>query len=624
MEQTLTTILVAELTGLEKTGDTGGGISDKILKDHLVTVDRIVTEHHGKLLGNAGGSLAAQFSSPSDAVRCAVVLEKTFHASAGDQSIHIGIDQGDVAIENGRVRGDGIKSASELQKRFEGIVISRAVQDQLRDDHGVLTEELGEGSDGAYRVRAKDIRINAAAPPATFQQVLPKFTFVAGAALVLVLIAAFTIQDQFSYDFEPADLTKYEFELPEKPSIAVLPFDNLSGDPANDFLGDGLTETIIAVIATSPDLFIIARNSVFTYRGKPTKVQQIAEELGVRYVMEGSVHVQDDRMRVVAQLVDALDGKHLWAEQYDYELTDIFKLQDDLTGKILEELEVQLTRGEQSRAWINQWRELPDGLEMFRFFVEGRRAYQQFSLEAHQKSEELWSEYYKRYPEDWGSNLLMGWIHYQKVIMRITGDISGSIGTAREFANRSLDYSKGNVDAELHILLASLDKLQGDHDSALIHVDQALQLSPGLSSINNAAAWIKMKTGQTAEGVELQRRAMRLEPSYSMAMPLQLAFGLMKLGQYGEANAICQSIIASEANAWIKNLAFHLLTYIAVSQNEYVKARGYVIDLLKINPNANVDTYYATWMFDVLDQGFVDRYMAALRGSGLPQNPPGN
>ncbi len=625
MEQGLTTILVAEITGLERSDDTGGSSSDKILDDQIVAVDRLVADRNGDLLGNAGRSLAARFTNASDAVRCAVELQETIGASVGDHNVRIGIDQGKITIENGQVRGDGLTSATELQYRNDGvgICVSSSVHDRIAGDDSLAIEKIGEGNDAAYRIRSKVSGDGAPTIKTPIRHVWRNAAFVAGLAAVLIIIAAVTWQGRFTYDFEPADLTKYEFELPEKPSIAVLPFDNLSGDSANDYLGDGLTENIIAVLATSPDLFVIARNSVFTYKGKPTKVQQVAEELGVRYVMEGSIQVQDVRMRVVAQLVDTIDGKHLWADKYEYDLNDIFTLQDDLTGKILEEMEVRLTRGEQTRDWITPWREYPDGLEIFRLFVEGRRAYQQFSFDGHRKSEQLWGEYYKRYPQEWGSNLLMGWIHYQKIIMRLTDDIVGSIGASRRFANRAIEFNEGNTTAEVHTLHASLDMLQGKHESALTHVDEALQLQPGSSNTNNAAGWIKMKSGKTAEGVELQRRAMRLEPSYPLSMPLQLAFGLMKLGQFGESNAICQSIIASDANAWIKSIAFHLLTYIASSQQEYDKARGYVSELLKINPKANIKTYYQTWMFDVLDQEFVDRYMSALRGAGLPENPPG-
>ena len=148
---------------------------------------------------------------------------------------------------------------------------------------------------------------------------------------------------------QPADQSKFAYKLPDKPSIAVLPFNNMSGEPSQDYLEDGLTENIISVLANSPNLFVISRNSSFTYMGKATKVQEVAEQLGVRYVLEGSVQKSGEKLRVTAQLVDAVDGKHLWAERFDRKLDDLFAVQDEITAKISEELQIELTVGEQGK-----------------------------------------------------------------------------------------------------------------------------------------------------------------------------------------------------------------------------------------------------------------------------------
>ena len=151
---------------------------------------------------------------------------------------------------------------------------------------------------------------------------------------------------------EPANPAKMAFELPEKPSIAVLPFDNFTGDPKQEYISDGLTESIIAVLSTSPDLFVIARNSSFTYKAKPVRVQEVAEQLGVRYVLEGSVQREGDKILITAQLIDAISGVHLWAERYERQLDSVFDLQNDITQQILVEMHVNLTRGAANRQML--------------------------------------------------------------------------------------------------------------------------------------------------------------------------------------------------------------------------------------------------------------------------------
>lgn len=614
MERTLTTILVAELTGLEKTVDTGGGISDKILKDHLVAVDRIVTEHHGKLLGNAGGSLAAQFSNPSDAVRCAVVLEETIHASAGEQSIRIGIDQGDVAIENGRVRGDGIKSATELQKRFEGIVISGSVQDQLIDDIGVATEELGEGNNVAYRVRAKDRGINTETSPATFRQVLPKFTLVAGAALVLVLIVSFAIQDQFSYDFEPADLTKYKLELPEKPSIAVLPFDNLSGDPENDYLGDSLTETIIASLGSLPDLIVIARNSVFTYKNKPTKVQQVAEDLGVRYILEGSVQREGDKVRVVAQLIDAVDGKHLWAEKYSEEIESLFDVQDAISEKIAEEMEYNLSFGELAR----RWRQDMGTPENYRRMRQANEWFQLWNVEGHRKAELEINDLAEKYPDAAGMLVWLSLIFWQKTLLGIDGEFAKNLEIARQHAEAAESIMGEDVTAALHIQFANIEMTSRSCELATKRVQKALELAPSRSGVQSVGGYVLAWCGEHQTAIEMLRLAMRLEPQFPRWYPAVLAEAHAFSGQTDEAKSMALAVVDLKEDVTEKRWMLGLLIKLAFTEGRHSQAREYAKQLIELEPSITVPKLSHRYIL-LQHPTFLAEFETALSAAGVPK-----
>ena len=410
---------------------------------------------------------------------------------------------------------------------------------------------------------------------------------------------------------------RMKFKLPEKPSIAVLPFDNLSGDAAQDYIGDGLTENIIAVLATSPDLFVIARNSSFTYRGKPVQVQEVAERFGVRYVLEGSVQRSGDNLRVTAQLVDAIDGRLLWAERYDRKLKDIFALYDDITQQILLAMQVKLTIGEQAR----YWREAAGDPESYRLFVQGRARFQTFSREGHLDAEKLWTELFNRNPDAAIGNGLLGWVHLQKIWLGLSKSPETDLAKVRKYGEQSLSINEEGFNA--HAVLAWVDVLELKFDSAIAHANRAAELSPTGGDANALAGSVKVYSGQPAEGVELLKRGMRYEPDHAHFMPLDLAYGLRMLGRFDESKAISNGLLESSvedvrAQIWsLGNLAI-----ISMWEHDETSARQYINRMLEIEPNANIARWKRSSYF-TKDQAFVERSMAAARKAGLPEHPPG-
>ena len=208
---------------------------------------------------------------------------------------------------------------------------------------------------------------------------------IVGAVAVLVLAVAVRVWQFYdrSPTVEPASIEKMAYPLPEKPSIAVLPFDNMSGDPEQEYIADGLTENIITGLSLIPEMFVIARNSVFIYKGKPVKIRQVSEELGVRYVLEGSVQKSGDRLRVNAQLIDALKGHHLWADRYDRELKDLFKLQDEITLKVVNALQLKLVIGGAKESWHKT-----DNFEAWSHNVKAGRLFDRFTKKDNHKARE--------------------------------------------------------------------------------------------------------------------------------------------------------------------------------------------------------------------------------------------
>ena len=226
------------------------------------------------------------------------------------------------------------------------------------------------------------------------------------------------------------------------------------------------------LLATSPDLFVIARNSSFIFRGKATKVQHVAEQLGVRYVLEGSVQRAGDKLRVTAQLVDALDGRHLWAERYDRELSDYFAVLDEITNEILVAMHVKLTVGQDAKSY---WKYSKD-LETYRLIIQASALFQSRSLDNHREAERLIKEALVREPENSAANMWMGYLHRQKVQLGLSKDPKGDFAKARQFAEKALSSDEENAVA--YLLLATLDLFAGDYETATAHADRALELSP--------------------------------------------------------------------------------------------------------------------------------------------------
>jgi adenylate cyclase len=382
----LTAILSADVAGYSRLMSEDESATVKTLETYREVMSTLIKQHRGHVIDSPGDNLLAEFTSVVDAVQCAVAVQKEFQARNVDlpenrrMEFRIGINLGDVIEEGDRIYGDGVNIAARLESLADpgGICVSKTAFDQIETKLPLGYEYLGEQSVknipkpvGAYRVLmeprvtvAEEIEKKKALPVWRRKSILA-----GGVALALVVIAALIWNFYFRPPpIEVASVEKMAFPLPDKPSLAVLAFDNMSGDPGQEYLADGISENIISALSKISKLFVIARNSAFTYKGKPVKVRQVSEELGVRYVVEGSFQKSGDRVRITAQLIDALKGNHLWSKTYDRDLKDIFTLQDDITKKILTVLQVELTQGEQARAWARG----TDNLEAYLKLLEAR------------------------------------------------------------------------------------------------------------------------------------------------------------------------------------------------------------------------------------------------------------
>jgi adenylate cyclase len=331
VERRLAAILAADVAGYSRLmGADEEGTLERLKALRRELLDPKIAEHNGRIVKTTGDGLLVEFASVVDAVRCAVAVQQampernTGVAADNRIELRIGINLGDVIVEGDDLYGDGVNIAARIEALTDagGVFISNTVHDQVRDRLPFVFEDLGERQ---VKNITRPVRVYRVRPEGLF----PSPPARAGEGSARVGAA------------EP-------LPLPDKPSIAVLPFQNMSGDPEQEFFSDGITEDITTALSKVRWFFVIARNSSFTYKGRAVDVKQVGRELDVRYVLEGSVRKAGSRMRVTAQLVDAVTGNHVWAERYDREIADIFVVQDEITERVVATIEPELYAAEHS------------------------------------------------------------------------------------------------------------------------------------------------------------------------------------------------------------------------------------------------------------------------------------
>ena len=366
IQRRLAAILAADVLGYSRlVRENEEGTLSAVKSDIAETFDPSIEAHNGRIFKTMGDGLLVEFASVVDAVRCAVKVQRAMEDRNAERAenrkieFRIGINLGDVVAEGEDLHGDGVNVAARLEGLAEpgGIWISGSAFEQVRDKLEVGFEDLGDQQVKnidrpirAYRVAPDQARMLAGGTADKKASGAKRWQVPAMAAIAVVIVAAagLAVWRPWMPTIEPASVERMAFALPDKPSIAVLPFNNMSNDPDQEFFVDGITEDLITDLAKISGLFVVARNSTFVYKGEPFEIRAVAETLGVKYILEGSVRREGDQLRVNAQLIDATTGGHIWADRFDGQVTDIFAVQDEFVLKIVEALSVQLSESEKS------------------------------------------------------------------------------------------------------------------------------------------------------------------------------------------------------------------------------------------------------------------------------------
>ena len=407
---------------------------------------------------------------------------------------------------------------------------------------------------------------------------------------------------------EVASVDRMKFPLPDEPSIAVLPFANLSEDPKQEFLCDGIVEGIITALSRVPRMFVISRNSTFTYKGKAAKVKQVSEELGVRYVLEGSVQRSGDRIRINAQLIDALKGNHLWAEHYDRNVKDVFAVQDEVTLKIIKAMQVKLTEGESP--FVTYAFKGSQTLDCYLKAVEALKYVERLSIEDNHVARRLAQEALSVCPENSFAICLLGFTHFHEYRFGTSKSPKESFEKAMELAQKSIAVDDGY--AWGHALLGYLYFWDRQYEKAISEQERAIALSPSSADMNATYANNLVYSGRPLEAIPLIKKAVRLNPYCPSYYYSILADACRLTGQFEEGISAGKTAIQLSPN----NFTAHLtLTAIYSMMGREKEARAETAEILRMNPKYSLEI--AVKAFPYKDQSMTDNLLSALRKAGL-------
>ena len=589
MERRLAAILAADVAGYTALmGADESGTLRRLTDLRREFLEPLINEHHGRVVKLMGDGLLVEFASVVDAVACALAWQDgvTEREAAAEKDkrlrFRIGINLGDVIVEGEDIHGDGVNIAARLEGLAEpgGICLSDDAYRQARGKTGTSFEDLGE----------QDLK-NVAEPVRVFR--------IAG----------------YSAGGKGVAPAREPLALPDKPSIAVLPFTNMSGDPEQEYFSDGITEDIITELSRFRSLFVIARNSSFHYKGQSPKVQDVGRELGVRYVVEGSVRKAGNRVRVSAQLVEAETGNHIWAERWDRELEDIFDLQDEITRTIAATIGGRVEAEGRQRAV----RAHPSSLKAYDYVLRAQAFYNQVSKQAHSEARPLLERAIEIDPHNARAHMLLGAIHDMASWTGWTVDPDHSLALAIRHGRTAILLDDTDSLAHAHLGEALLHHLR--HSEAESHFDRALELNPNDIAARALYASFLTATERADQSLEQLEVARHLDPFGLYWIPWLRAEALFALHRYDEAVTALQQV-----NAPINN-ARGLLAACLAQAARLDEARATLREFLTVAEREmavlpeRLEDWEAFWRRESSTQGgdHMDHLLNGLRKAGLEE-----
>jgi adenylate cyclase len=618
----LAAILSADVIGYSRLMRDDEEATVRDIAAHRVLISDIVQQHHGRVVDSPGDNILVEFASVVDAVNGAIKIQEEINRNNTEipkdrrMEFRIGINLGDVIEEEERIYGDGVNIAARVEGLAAGggIAISGTVYEHIKEKLSLGYHYLGEQDvkNISEPVRVYRLLTEPDNAGKLIGEEKPKsrnWLWVASGAIALIILVfgIFALWNgYFRPSFEPASVEKMAFPLPEKPSIAVLPFDNLSGDPKQEYFSDGTTEQIITSISKIPAIFVIARKSSFAYKNKSIKVQQIAKELGVRYVLEGSIQRDKDQVRINAQLVDALSGKHIWAEDYDRKFEDIFAIQDEIAMDIMAALQIKLTVGTQADLKYDGTK----NLEAYEKFLNARYHIFRRTKEDVRLGQQFAQEAIDIDPHYAAAYRMMGLLYLDEVWFGMTKSPAKSMEKAEQMAQKAI--SLRGYQAPDYVLLSSINLLKKDFDEAIEYGEKAVELGPNNSSAHFFHGMALRFAGQYKEAISKFEKAIRLNPIKPLNYLNNLGWSYLLAKEYESAIVVFNEAIQSNPDYLFAYMGLSA-TY-NLSGNEE-KSHWAAENVLRVNPKFSLAAYEKRSPIKIAEDK--KRIINAMRNAGL-------
>ena len=628
-ERKLAAIMFTDIVGFSRQMGSDEARMLRLLNVHNQLISQAVTVHHGHVIKTIGDAFLIDFPSVVYAVQCAQQIQSQFriHNAVRDKAeqihVRIGIHLGDVVQKDGDVFGDGVNIAARLQSLAEPdtIYISQVVHKEVEKklDLGTVVSlghpklkhiaerfavyALLPGSPKGLRQTLQVQRLKM------FRRLRPAhWLSVAGLLLIAGTLVTIRSFPGLLPNIQPLVPSTQPLPLPDKPSIVVLPFTNMSDDPKQDYFSDGITEDITTGIAKIASLFVIARNSAFTYKGKAVRVQEVSKEMGVQYVLEGSVRRADNHVRITAQLIDGMTGAHLWAERFDRPLKDIFAVQDEIVQKIVTTLKLQLTLWEQGVLV----RKTTDNLEAYDEVLRGLETgviRERVTLEAITQARQRWehaieldSSYATAYAL-LSSTYYVGWLY--------------ALDPSREALEQAFSLSQKAITLDdslplAHRTLGMVYLMQKQHEQALAEAQRAVELNSNDPDNYVSLGLILSYVGRPEEAIVACRTAMRLNPHSPTSYANALGWNYLLLRRYDEGITVLKQAISRNPN-YPPLRATLAIIYSEIGREDEARAEGAI--LLQQTPKFSLEVFAQRLPYK--DPAALERHIAGLRKAGL-------
>jgi TolB-like protein len=579
-QRRLAAILAADVVGYSRMmGADEIGTLAAVKAWHKEVIEPLMTKHSGRVVKLMGDGVLAEFTSAVKAVECAVELQKIMVAACEGVAegkriaLRVGINLGDVIVEGSDLYGDGVNIAARLEAFADpgSVIVSRTVFNHVRGKVKTGFDDLGEQQ---LKNIAEPVRIYRLRPDREATTTLPALT------------------------------------LPDKPSIAVLPFENMSGDPEQEYFADGIVEEIITALSRMRWLFVIARNSSFTYKGRAVDAKQVGRELGVRYLLEGSVRKAGSRVRITGQLIDSATGAHLWADRFEGDLEDIFELQDQVTASVVGAIAPKLEQAEIERAK----RKPTESLDAYDYFLRGMAAFNLWTEEANSEALSMFRRAIELDPKFASAYGMAARCYSARKASGWVSDRAQEVAEAARLARRATELGKDDAVA-LTTAGTSLVFVVGNPDEGSALIDRALALNPNLAMAWLASAWAHIWLGEPEVALERLARAVRLSPlDRTFGMQTVAACAHFLAGRYAEAAPWAEKALREQDNYLI---AISILAASYALTGRAADARNAMARIRQRDPTLRIANLKEA--FPIYRPEHLARFSEGLRQAGLPE-----